>query len=427
MADIEKILEKIRFEDKAFQQQLEELENRFCQTEPEIHAFVPEEGRFDRLRREINRLQKKFPEPQDRPPLFGLLLGVKDIFHVDGFSTKAGSKIPAEELSGSEAVIVTQLKKQGAIVLGKTVTTEFAYFAPGPTRNPHQTDHTPGGSSSGSAAAVAVGFTSLALGSQTIGSVIRPASYCGVVGFKPTYGRISTEGVIPLAPSVDTVGFFTDTPANTVFLGKNILKDWVPITLDNHKPVLGIPIGPYLDQASPEMRHFYEAVGNKLISSGYSVLEIAVMDNFEDISRHHNNLVAYEAARSHECWFYKFQHMYHPKTIDLITRGQTVKEKEYKEGLESRFVLRDQLIKTQKRHGIDLWISPPAQGAAPKGLESTGSPIMNLPWTHCGVPTINLPVGTNNAGLPMGLQISGEFNYDEALLAWAEKVAADLA
>ncbi len=142
-----------------------------------------------------------------RPPLFGIPIGIKDIFHVNGFSTHAGSRLPPKQLMGEEAKCVSDLKKAGALILGKTVTTEFAYFEPGPTMNPHNPNHTPGGSSSGSAAAVAAGLCPLALGSQTIGSIIRPASFCGVVGYKPSYDRISRDGVIPVSPSLDHIGF----------------------------------------------------------------------------------------------------------------------------------------------------------------------------------------------------------------------------
>src|SRR5512138_1003056 len=185
-----------------------QLESAFAVREPAIHAFIPEAGRFNRLRREAQSITGVPPGPASSGPLFGRLVGVKDIFRVDGFATRAGSHLPADEFQGAEAESVTRLKNAGILILGKTVTTEFAYFTPGPTRNPHNLNHTPGGSSSGSAAAVAAGLCDLALGTQTIGSIIRPAAFCGVIGFKPTYDRISRAGVIPLSPSLDHVGFF---------------------------------------------------------------------------------------------------------------------------------------------------------------------------------------------------------------------------
>jgi len=186
---------------------ISQIETFFEECEPSILAFIPEENRFERLRKDAQELIWRFPDPKNRPPLFGMTVGVKDIFHVDGFTTQAGSRLPAHELQGNEAESVTRLKNAGALILGKTVTTEFAYFTPGPTRNPHDPAHTPGGSSSGSAAAVGAGLCPLALGTQTIGSLIRPAAFCGTVTLKPTYDRISRSGVIPLSPSSITSDF----------------------------------------------------------------------------------------------------------------------------------------------------------------------------------------------------------------------------
>jgi len=162
---------------------LEQLEERFAQREPSVRAFLLEPGRFKRLRREADEAFAKHPNPHTRGPLFGVPLGVKDVFHVDGLPTRAGSRLPPEELTGQQAGAVARLRAEGALIAGKTVTTEFSYYTAGPTRNPHHTLHTPGGSSSGSAAAVAAGLCPVALGTQTIGSIIRPAAYCGVVGF----------------------------------------------------------------------------------------------------------------------------------------------------------------------------------------------------------------------------------------------------
>jgi len=207
---------------------LDQLEARFGARESSVLAFVPEEARFERLRREARILLDRYPQPESRPPLFGVCVGVKDIFHVDGFITRAGSRLPPEILQGAEAESVTQLKAAGALIVGKTVTTEFAYFAPGPTRNPHNAEHTPGGSSSGSAAAVAAGLCSIALGTQTIGSTGRPASFCGVAGYKPSRERISRAGVIPLSPSLDHVGVFAANAADVTQVARLLCRDWRP-------------------------------------------------------------------------------------------------------------------------------------------------------------------------------------------------------
>ena len=179
-----------------------------------------------------------------------MTVGVKDIFHADGFTTQAGSRVPPEELQGRQAESVTKLKNAGALILGKTVTTEFAYFTPGPTRNPHNPEHTPGGSSSGSAAAVGAGLCPLALGTQTIGSLVRPAAFCGVVTLKPTYDRISRGGVIPLSPSLDHIGFFTPNVSTAKLVAPFIYQDWKDTNASDEKPILGIPEGDYLNCAS---------------------------------------------------------------------------------------------------------------------------------------------------------------------------------
>ncbi|MEE9278250.1 MAG: amidase family protein, partial [Dehalococcoidia bacterium] len=188
---------------------IEEVCARMGAVEPQVRAVLPERGRRERLLREAEALARRYPDPGGRPVLFGALVGVKDIFAVEGFEMRAGSALPPELFAGDEAESVRRLRAAGALVLGKTVNTEFAFSDPGATANPHNPAHTPGGSSSGSAAAVAAGIAALALGSQTVGSVIRPASFCGVVGVKPSYGRIPYDGVLYFSESMDHVGFFT--------------------------------------------------------------------------------------------------------------------------------------------------------------------------------------------------------------------------
>ena len=201
--------------------------DRIDKVEPEILSLIPEENRRNRLLKDAEILIAKFPDKNKRPPFFGIPIGVKDIFRADGFETHCGSKLfPAKLLEGVEAACVTMLKEQGALILGKTVTTEFAYFEAGPTKNPCNITYTPGGSSSGSAAAVAAGITPFAFGTQTIGSVLRPAAYCGVIGFKPSYGRITTDGVIPFSQSADHIGFFTQDIDGCILASSVLCSNW---------------------------------------------------------------------------------------------------------------------------------------------------------------------------------------------------------
>ena len=411
-------------------QDIDRLEALVARREPELLALLPEDGRFERLRREWDALNRRYPDPATRPPLFGAVVGVKDIFNVDGFPTRAGSALPPALFAGPEAACVTALRAAGALVLGKTVTTQFAYFAPGPTRHPLSAAlgelRTPGGSSSGSAAAVAAGYCPSALGTQTIGSIIRPAAFCGVVGFKPTFGRVPSDGVLPLSPSADTVGWFGATIRDVEEVAAAVVPDWRPAEGEQGRKgerefspaaVLGIPDGPYLKRASTEGLAHFQGIVRRLEAAGIETRPVPAMADYDDIHRRHNDLVAYEAARTHARWFEAFREQYHPKTAELIERGQALSEADYRRALDGRAQLRDELHRLMDAHGLDLWIAPAAVGAALPGLESTGDPVMALPWTHAGLPAVSLPAGTDAAGWPMGLQVVGRFGEDERLTA----------
>jgi len=400
---------------------LSQVEARFLEREPNVLALLPEENRFTRLHDDADTLLLAYPDLIKRPILFGALVGVKDIFQVEGFITQAGSRLPSNLLQGAEAASVTRLQEVGALIFGKTVTTEFAYFFPGPTRNPHNSEHTPGGSSSGSAAAVAAGFCHLALGTQTIGSIVRPAAFCGVVGFKPTYDRISREGVIPLSPSLDHIGFFTPDVETAKHAASVLIGDWRLETTDR-KPTLGISEGPYLASASDYALTCFNAICDSLTQAGYELRRVPVMDDFQEIRDRHDVIMSAEAAEVHTDWFMQHQDLYSPKFTELIKRGQSITSPQLKDAFTARDAFRDQMTQTMNDNQIDLWICPPAVGPAPKGLDSTGDPVLCLPWTQIGFPAINLPAGKNDEGLPMGLQLVGKWNTDEALLAWAKDI-----
>ena len=258
-----------------------------------------------RIEREDARLQALVAEP-DRAgriaralaaaptgPLHGVPVGVKDIMHVDGLATTAGSRLPPAELAGPEAAAVSLLRAAGAVVLAKTVTTEFALFAPGPTRNPRNPGHTPGGSSSGSAAVVAAGFCPLALGTQTCGSVIRPAAYCGVVGYKPSYGRIPTGGVLLVAESFDTVGLLAADLAWVERAAPVLCNWWRPVGV-LPAPVLARPDGPYLGQATEEAL---------VVLDGLDATPVPLFADIERINADHHRLMRFELARNHARWY----------------------------------------------------------------------------------------------------------------------------
>jgi Asp-tRNA(Asn)/Glu-tRNA(Gln) amidotransferase A subunit family amidase len=405
---------------------LAQVESHFGEHEPVVQAFLTEDNRFRRLQKEASALLERYPDLIRRPVLFGALAGIKDIFHVKGFVTQAGSRLPAGLLGGEEAESVRRLNEAGAFVLGKTVTTEFAYFTPGPTRNPHNPEHTPGGSSSGSAAAVAAGFCHVALGTQTIGSIIRPASFCGVVGLKPTYDRISRAGVIPLSPSLDHVGFFTPDIETAVQAARALYKDWDEPIAELKQPRLGIPEGSYLAGASQENRTHFENVSGVLEKAGYELQRVDLLPDFEEVRRRHDIIMSAEAAHIHHDWFGKHEALYSGKFTELIRRGQQVTDEQLQDAITARDKFRARMRNSFIDHNIDLWISPSTVGAAPRGLESTGDPIMNLPWTQAGLPALNLPAGSDAQGLPLGLQVVGNWNNDESLLFWASDMAKAL-
>lgn len=398
---------------------LAQIESKFAEREPDVLACISEEKRFQRLHEDAETLALSYPDPNRRPALFGALVGVKDIFHVEGFTTHVGSRLPSEILQGKEAESVTRLKNAGALILGKTVTTEFAYFTPGPTRNPHHLEHTPGGSSSGSAAAVAAGFCHIALGTQTIGSVIRPAAFCGVVGFKPTYERNSREGVIPLSPTFDHIGFFTTDVATAKQVARVLVRDW-KLDTPTQKPIIGIPEGPYLACASDYALACFNDLCQSLTDAAYELRRIRVMDDFQEIRNRHDAIMSYDASQVHKDWFDKYETLYSAKFSDLIKRGRSVSN--LQSLLSARDGLRVSITQAMEENQIDIWVCPPAVGPAPKGLDSTGDPVMCLPWTQIGFPAVNIPTTKNEAGLPMGLQLVGKWDSDESLLAWAEDI-----
>jgi len=422
---LERLAALLRSGDLGVETYLEELEKRIGEREPEVLALLPETGRFERLKREARALIARYPEPDGRPPLFCTPVGVKDIFRVDGFPTGAGSSLPVDEFAGVESEAVSSLKEAGALVLGKTVSTEFAYFAPGPTRNPGDPRRTPGGSSSGSAAAVAAGESPLTLGTQTIGSISRPASFCGVVGYKPSYDRVSRAGVIPLSPSLDHIGPFTETVSGARLVAALLCEEWQEEE-PAERPTLGVPVGAYLEQADEDGRALFSGICGRLADAGYTLLRSETMAEFSVIRDRHNALVAAEAAQVHARWSAQYGDRYHPKTRELLERGRIVSQSEIAQARAGRQELRRELMVQMAEQGIDLWISPASPGVAPLGLDSTGDPVMNLPWTHSGLPTVAIPAATDVDGLPFGLQIAAGWWQDERLLAWAEEIEAAL-
>ncbi|RLT36508.1 MAG: amidase [Chloroflexi bacterium] len=382
-------------------------------------ALLPEVGRRERLVAEAVALAARYPDAASRPPLYGVLVGVKDIIAVDGMPTRAGSALPAEAFPLTEGPAVRRLREAGALILGKTVTTEFAYFDPGATTNPHDPLRTPGGSSSGSAAAVAAGYALVALGTQTVGSVIRPAAFCGVVGFKPTYGRIPSDGVLYYSPSVDHVGAFTQDSAGMRLVAAVLLDGWREGVEAPAAITLGVPDGPYLDQTEPAARAAFEESLRTLEAAGVTIRRVPALGDIEAINERHRNLATVEFREQHLERFARWGSLVRAASSALFDAGALVTPTQRAEGLSGREALRTALETLMDAHGLDAWACPPATAPAPLGLRSTGDPTMNLPWTHAGMPALTLPAGRVDS-MPLGMQVVARFGRDEELLALGE-------
>lgn len=395
--------------------------DRIQQCEPQIHAFVPENGRRHRLLESIESV-----DAVRDMPLSGVPVGIKDIIRVDGMQTKAGSMLPSGLFAGAQASVVDRLLAAGAVVAGKTVTAEFAVAAPGPTANPHDLRHTPGGSSSGSAAAVAAGMVPLALGTQTIGSVIRPAAYCGVVGFRPSWGRIATDGIIANAPSLDAVGLFAADVSSATLAAAVLCDNWQSGYDADRAPVLGIPVGPFLDRASPTALDTFEKQVKVLCAADFEVRSVPMMDDFDELANQLLVINRYELAQVHTGWYRDFRRRYREQTARAVEQGLMITRRDYTSALQWRGHFIDRLINIMADNDIDLWISPAATGPAPDGLHSTGDPAMCVPYSLAGMPAITLPARADWTELPLGLQCAASLGGDEKLLAWSAIIESAL-
>jgi Asp-tRNA(Asn)/Glu-tRNA(Gln) amidotransferase A subunit family amidase len=345
-------------------------------------------------------------------PLSGIPFGAKDIVETRGLSTEYGSPIYKGRIGTTDAAIIDELRHQGAVLLGKTVTTPFAYFTPSITLNPRAAGHTPGGSSSGSAAAVAAGMVPFAVGTQTKGSVLRPASYCGVTGFKPSYGLLSTDGVLAFAKSLDTLGFFTHTPADMARL-------WT---------AMGHALGPDEDIAfgapdpmpplDPAMAAEFQRAVSTLRAAGVTVRSIDLAPMLASLDEASTTVMFYEGARFHEERFRQ-----HGSTLgglaDMIREGLQIPVERYDEA--RRFIDRCRSKVVEHYRATPVILVPAATGPAPSGLKSTGDPRMNAPWTALGTPAVSIPMPASGK-LPLGLQLTADHGQDGRVLRSAMRV-----
>jgi Asp-tRNA(Asn)/Glu-tRNA(Gln) amidotransferase A subunit family amidase len=357
--------------------------------------------------------------------LHGVPVGIKDIIDVAGMPTRYGSGIHASAPPAPEtAECVEALQRAGAVVVGKTVTTEFAYYTPGRTRNPWNPAHTPGGSSMGSAAAVACGMVAGALGTQTNGSVIRPAAFCGVVGFKPSFGTVSNHGTMDPWPTLDHTGVFARDVADAASLAAIITTRGAVsgrIMMPGRAPRLAVVRSPVWHLARCEQQEMLASNAIALTHAGAKVDDLELPPAFDDAHRMHRVILGFEAAR----FFRELQRSYRDRMSarfnELLDEGAAISEAQHREAVEAAARLRLEFARALA--GYDAVLTPPASGEAPATLEETGSPAFCTLWTLLGVPAITIPVGVGPAGLPLGLQIVGHELRDDHVIsigAWCE-------
>ncbi|MBI4636506.1 MAG: amidase [Candidatus Rokubacteria bacterium] len=356
-----------------------------------------------------------------RGPLHGVPVGVKDIFHVAGMPTRAGARAFAHMLPAADAASVARIRAAGAIVLGKTATTQFAYRDPAPTRNPWNLEHTPGGSSAGSAAAVAARMVPTALGSQTVGSVLRPAAYCGIVGFKGTHGLVPAEGVIPLAWSLDHVGAFARTVDDIALVaGALVGKELVPGPV--RRPRLAL-LPELVARAEPDVAAALRAAAEAFARAGATVTEVTLPPSFARIHAAGLTVLEAEAAAYHEAEFRTHAGEYGKEIAALVETGLGRTATQYIQADRLRLAFREQVMPLLAAH--DALLSPTAPMPAPVTLASTGDGSLCAPWSYAGVPAISLPGRLTPSGLPHAVQLVGAAGAELPLLgvaAWCERV-----
>jgi Asp-tRNA(Asn)/Glu-tRNA(Gln) amidotransferase A subunit family amidase len=389
---------------------------RIAQFEDRIHAWVlvDEEGARKEARRQTDMLARG----EDLGPLHGIPIGIKDIIDVAGWQTKCGSKLrenvaPAEK----DATVVTNLRKAGAITLGKTVTTEFACFDPPPTRNPWNLDHTPGGSSSGSAAAVAMEMCMAALGTQTGGSIIRPAAYCGVCGFKPGPFLHVGSGVMPLTLHLDHVGPIARSITDCQMTAESLLSSydsWISLR-DEGKPFrFGVCAAFFQSRSSPEVWSKFESAIEKIRSSGCLLEPVDIPSGFDQVHTMHRRIMAAEAAAIHRQEFADHRSEYSPHVARLIEEGIILPAVDYAEALfhkerfDSAFC---RWMHIRESNTFNAMLIPATPTTAPM-TDTTGDPIFNSPWSYSRKPSATIPVGVSADGLPIGLQVIGLMEKD---------------
>lgn len=397
---------------------IESCLDRIAAREPEVQAFAW----FDPAA--ARAAAGRAGSPAASGPLRGIPIGVKDVLDTADMPSEYGSPIWRGWQPRADSAPVAWARAAGAVVMGKTVTTEFATRTPGPTTNPANPGHTPGGSSSGSAAGVAAGFFPIAYGTQTAGSVIRPAAYCGVVGYKPSYGLIDRAGMKIMSASLDTVGLLARSVADCALVAGAVsgrdLGD--PDQRPDRAPRIGVCRSPTWDAADAPTQALLQRVADRLAQAGASVTDHALPAPFARLIEAHPVVMNAESARALGWELATARDLISASLQERLGFGLAQSETT----LDAAYAtFRDtQAAFPSATEGLDVLLTPSAPGEAPAGIGWTGDPALNFIWTSLHVPCVTVPAGTGPNGLPLGIQIVGRRGEDRAVLAWAQWVAA---
>lgn len=353
-------------------------------------------------------------------PLAGIAIGVKDIFDTFDQPTSYGSPAYEGHCPRVDAAIVDLARRRGATIIGKTATTEFAFLQPTVTVNPHDHAHTPGGSSSGSAAAIAAGMIPAAFGTQTGGSVVRPAAFCGIAGYKPSYRLLPATGMKHFAPSLDTVGLFAAGVEDVALLaalltGRDLRSGGEPV--DPASIRVGLYRCALIEGADPAMRAALNQAADMAANAGFDVGEIGEPEALAQARDAHATIQNHEAGLACGPDLARFPGILSPLLLRTITEGQAITPQAYDEA--RKLAKRGRATARALFGEVDILLTPAAPGAAPAGLESTGDPRFNKLWTLLGTPAINIPGLKDDAGMPLGIQAVARFGQDKALLSVA--------
>lgn len=399
---------------------------RIRQNDPVVEAWCCVMS--DRALAEAAHRDREAQAGRFRGALHGIPVGIKDVIDVQGVQTVGNSKSRAGIAPASaDAEAVAALRAAGAVILGKTQTAEFAYFDPPPTHNPHNVEHTPGGSSSGSAAAVAAGMVPLALGTQTGASVNRPAAYCGVAAFKPSTQLTCMHGVVPLAPSFDTIGYFGRDVADAVALFQAICPAFARgRTKPGERRELSLVLldDPILDDCNPEILGGLRQAADRLTGAGHRVQKAASPERFATLFHHQVIITRYEGARIHGGLLRAPEGMVGPKMLEMIEFGRSLTQETYLETRQAVMASRTRFWSAFD--GVDAFLFPATPHTAPPGIASTGDPTFISPWTVLGGPIVTHPLGYDLSGLPLGCLLCGAPGHDLELGEVAQTIAESL-